>query len=136
LTPQPELILDASALLAYLFDEPGAERVVTFLQQTCAISAVNFAEVLSKISDHGVPASQAADLMTSRGLTGTVLQVWPFDETQARELAQLRARLRRSGLGLADLACLALAGCLNLPVATADRLWADLHTGIKVNCIR
>ena len=129
-------MLDASALLAYLFGEPGAEEVSALLGETCAISAVNFAEVLSKISDYGKKSEEAAGLMERQGLTGSAILVLPFDESQARELGRLRAKTRRTGLSLGDCACLALASSLNLPVATADRLWATLRLGIEIRCIR
>ena len=136
MTRQPRAVLDASALLAYLFGEPGAEEVSALLVETCAISAVNFSEVLSKLSDYGKKSEEAADLMERQGLTGSAILVLPFDETQARALARLRAKTRRAGLSLGDCACLALASTLNLPVATADRVWATLRLGVEVRCIR
>jgi ribonuclease VapC len=132
----PKSVLDASALLAFLFQEPGAEKVTASLVETCAISAINYAEALSKLSDHGQDVGQAAERMARQGLTGTALVVFPVEESQAREIARLRERTRPAGLSLADRACLALANSLKLPVLTADRGWLSLDLGIDVRSIR
>ena len=52
-------VLDASAVLALLFEEPGADAVRAQLR-TGVIGAANLAEVLAKLSDHGLPAPEAA----------------------------------------------------------------------------
>jgi ribonuclease VapC len=135
LTP-PKTVLDASALLAFLFGEPGAEAVANALVESCAISAVNYAEVLSKLSDHGQDVDQAAERMARQGLTGTTLLVVPAEETHAREMARLRKRTRKTCLSLADRACLALAVSLNVPVLTADRVWLSLNLGIDIRSLR
>ena len=135
MTP-PKAVLDASALLAFLFEEPGVELVTAALADTCAISAVNFAEVLSKLSDRGQDVDQAAERMASQGLTGAALIVVPVKEPQAREIARLREKTRGTGLSLGDRACLALAYSLKLPVLTADRAWLSLGLGIDVRMVR
>ncbi len=133
---QPKTVLDASALLAFLLQEPGAEAVATALMDHCAISALNYAETLSKLSDHGQDVDQAADRMRRQGLTGAALTVLPVDQSQAREMARLRRETRRAGLSLADRGCLALAMSLNLPALTADLSWVSLNLGIEVQPIR
>lgn len=130
------VVLDASALLAYLFGEPGAETVRDALAGPAAISAVNFAEVLSKLSELGQDADAVARGLAQHGLTGNALLIVPLDEAQAREIARLRVPTRRAGASLADRACLALGRTLQLPVLTADRGWGKLRVGVEIRVIR
>lgn len=95
------------------------------------VSAVNLAEVLSKLSDLGVPEGRAL-----QAIAEARLDVRPFDERQARRAAGLRAFTRHLGLSLGDRACLALAQTADLPAVTADRGWARLEFGVAVVVIR
>jgi PIN domain nuclease of toxin-antitoxin system/bifunctional DNA-binding transcriptional regulator/antitoxin component of YhaV-PrlF toxin-antitoxin module len=104
----PTLLLDASALLALVFEEPGAAAVLAALD-TAAIGAVNLAE--------------GVELAARRGL----------DPARA---GRLLAGLRRQGLSLGDAACLGTDAVLGLPVLTVDRLWAELETGVEVRLLR
>jgi ribonuclease VapC len=131
----PAFVLDASAVLALLNNETGAERVAQCLAQGqapgCAISAVNLAEVLTKLIDRGVPAEIAAKL-----LQDLELAVVSVDETAALAIAGLRSATRSFGLSLGDRACLALAQAIKAKVLTADRPWAQLELGVEIELIR
>ena len=129
-------VLDASALLAYLLREAGSGHVREALPRGAAISAVNWAEVLSKLSDVGQRPEAAAQQLTEQGLLGEAILVFPLDEALAMEIARLRPLTRSAGLSLGDRACLALARRLGLPVLTADRTWSQLHLGVKMLPIR
>ena len=124
------MVLDASALLAYLQGEPGCERVRAVIAHS-GISTVNWAEVVGKIGDLGVD---------SRGLLGELeslgLAVHPFSANQAEVAGQLRERTVRFGLSLGDRACLALGTDRGEPVYTADRAWLNLNLGVTVEAIR
>lgn len=115
-------VLDASALLAYLNDEPGAERVRQCIEQGQAImSSVNLAEVLSKCADRGMsPADQAAlrDALP--------LEIPAFDTALALTSATLRNTTRAHGLSLGDRCCLALAHAHSATALTADHAWSRL----------
>ena len=126
------VVLDASAVLALLFEEPGAELVRAHLR-TGMIGAANLAEVLAKLSDHGLPASEAARAVAILGL-----EVAPMTEAQAQRSAELRPVTRTAGLSLGDRACLALAAELGASAVTADRGWAGIAeaTGVSVQVIR
>jgi len=126
------VVLDASAVLALLFEEPGAE-VVRAQLRTGVIGAANLAEVLAKLSDHGLPAVEAARAITILGL-----EVAPMTEAQAGRSAELRPLTRAVGLSLGDRACLALAAELGAPVLTADRSWDAVAgaAGVSVQVIR
>jgi ribonuclease VapC len=126
------VVLDASAVLALLFEEPGAE-VVRAQLRTGVIGAANLAEVLAKLSDHGLPAVEAVRAVTILGL-----EVAPMTETQAGRSAELRPMTRAVGLSLGDRACLALAAELGAPALTADRGWDAVAgaAGVSVQVIR
>lgn len=127
---EPASILDASALIALLHDEPGSDAVLDAIAQTAAVSVVNWAEALSKIAADGDDPQTVAER-----LEGTLV-LEPLTETDCIEIALLRPLTKASGLSLADRACLALGKRLNIPVLTADRDWADLNLGISVQLIR
>ena len=126
------VVLDASAVLALLFGERGAEVVRAHLR-TGVIGAANLAEVLAKLSDHGMPAEQAARAVAILGL-----EVAPMTEAQAQRSAALRSATRAAGLSLGDRACLALAAELGVPALTADRGWDAVAgaAGVAVQVIR
>jgi ribonuclease VapC len=129
-------VLDASALLAYLQDEEGAAVVEEALAAGAAISAANWAEVLSKLSDAGEdPRVLVADL-AERGFLGGNLDVLPLDPADALAIATLRPPTRVSGLSLADRACLALATRLGLPALTTDSAWVNVQTRAIVRLLR
>ena len=124
------VVVDASALLAVMKNEPGGEVVASVLDDS-AISAVNLAEVVTRVCDDGMDEVQARALL-SRYPCETIT----FDETQAWDAGMLRTHTRSSGLSLGDRACLALGRALGLPVLTADRSWRNLHVGIEIRLIR
>lgn len=121
-------LLDASALLAWLHEESGADFVDAILEQS-AISSVNLGEVLYKTESS---SEQAVDLLALG------LQVLPFSTEHALELPALRAtdrsrqreakarRARAQTLSLADLCCLATGIVERRPVVTADSYWSEL----------
>jgi PIN domain nuclease of toxin-antitoxin system len=129
-------VLDASALLALLKGEPGAERVAEALERGAYLSAVNLAEVLSKLADWGEDPAEAQARMAQVGLLGAAVEVLPFTGEDALEVARLRALTRAYGLSFGDRACLALARRLGLPALTAERAWAELDLGIPVEVLR
>jgi len=126
-----QYILDASALLALLNGEKGGEQVEEAIALGAAISTVNVAEVVSKLSDDGMPEIAIAQTL---GLLG--LEVVDFNRFLAYQTGMLRPLTKHRGLSLGDRACLALARVRNLPVLTTDRVWKDLSLDIIVRLIR
>ncbi|HEY1710843.1 MAG TPA: type II toxin-antitoxin system VapC family toxin [Rhizomicrobium sp.] len=123
-------VLDASALLALLNGEPGADVVLAALGGSI-MSTVNFAEVLSKAVERGARVEAAMSDIRRLGVA-----IEPFDEGQAIVAAGLRRLTASAGLSIGDRACLALAAVKGADVLTADRVWASLPHGLKVNLIR
>jgi PIN domain nuclease of toxin-antitoxin system len=135
---QSRAVLDASALLAYLQGERGADRVGEALSSPggAAMSAINWAEVLSKLAGIGEAPEGVASRLRGAGLLGTALKIVPADEELAVEIARLRPSTRPAGLSLGDRACLALGRLTNAVVLTSDRAWAPLSLGVKITIVR
>lgn len=124
-------VLDASALLALLNQEPGWEQVEEAVAAGAAISAVNLSEAAAKLCEAGMPEAEARDALDSLGL-----EIVDFDAGLAYAAAHLRPITRGLGLSLGDRACLALAQHLHLPVLTADRGWEGVQVGVEVRTLR
>ena len=123
-------LLDASAVLALLRDEPGSARVAERLP-AAAIGAVNLAEVLIVLERCGVAAADAR-----RAVNALALDVLPADAATARAAAGIAAANPRRGLSLGDCFCLATAHLTGRPALTADKTWAALRTGATVVVLR
>ncbi len=127
----PAYVLDASALLAQLHGEPGA-NVVEAVGSRSVISSVNWAEVLQKVIAQG--SRETGDVW--RDLESVGLRILPFTAEDAESVAQLWSSTRQAGLSLGDRACLSLAHRLGLPALTADRAWSGLELDVEVRLIR
>lgn len=125
------ILLDASALLALLHDEQGAD-IVDGQILDAALLAVNLEEVVGILAKQGMPGSSI-----ERALAPLALPILPFTEEMAWLAGKLRPLLP-SGLGIADRSCLAAAGTLKLGVLTADSLWRQAAPvfNVKVQLIR
>lgn len=123
-------VLDASALLVVLNDEPGAQSVQAALDEA-RISAVNLSEVVAKLQDRGVPDAEIDEILIDLDLT-----VAPFDAEQAVRAGKLRTVTRGQGLSLGDRACLALAMSTGAAALTADQAWTKLNLGVRVEQVR
>ena len=129
-------VLDASALLAHLRDEPGGDVVGEAIAGGAVISTVNLAEVFSRVADRGeAPAKLAAEL-TQSGLLDGAITVEPFTVADAIDAGRLRPLTRDAGLSLGDRACLALARRLDAPALTADTDWQGVAHGVELRPIR
>ena len=129
-------VLDASALLAYIDDEPGAHVVEERLPDGVLMSAVNWAEVLSKLAERGVSIDRLRERLAGLGILGQSLEIRPFTEEDAAAVGELRPATRALGFGLADRACLALALATRLPVLTPDRAWSEASLAVAVELVR
>ena len=125
----PRVVLDASAILAVLFREPGAELVERHYPRAI-VSSVNLSEVAAKLCDRGMAAGDVAGF-----LSGLDLDVRGFDETQALLAGSLREATRSQGLSIGDRACLALGITEGVAVVTTDRIWSVISRRIGVRVI-
>jgi ribonuclease VapC len=123
-------VLDASALMALIRGEPGADIVVACLSRAI-ISAVNQAEVQTKLVSAGIDEALAWWHIAEARCPSV-----PFDEDQARIAGALVRVTRPYGLSLGDRACLALALQRKAAVYTADAAWKNLGLSVEVNVIR
>lgn len=125
-------VLDASALLALLQQEPGQAVVADLLHEPGAcVSAVNLSEVVARLADKAWSPEEIR-----RRIGGLAFESVPFDAASAYSAGLLRPFTRQAGLSFGDRACLALAQRLGLPAVTADRSWTALQLPVTVQPIR
>jgi ribonuclease VapC len=129
-------VLDASALLAHLTNEPGADLVADAISGGVSNSTVNLAEALSALATRGKDPSDVVSDLSARGLLGGAITVEPFTTADATEAARLRSLTRSAGLSLGDRACLAAARRLGTAALTADHAWDGLGLDIDIHAIR
>jgi PIN domain nuclease of toxin-antitoxin system len=121
-----DVILDASAILALLNEEAGADLVQEHLPNG-KISAVNLAEVITRLNLIGMPTDQILETLSLLSL-----DVVPFDEDQALQAGILARETKSLGLSLGDRACLALGIMTGCAVLTADKAWGEVEVGVEV----
>lgn len=126
------VVLDASAALAYLRDEPGSDAVALALEawvddpaSPALVSAVNWIEIAERVADGDVLDGLAE-----------VIELVALERDVAELAAGLRPTTRHLGLSVADRSCLAVAIHRTAPVLTADRAWAGLTLGVEIRLIR
>ena len=128
----PQVVLDASAVLAVVLEESGADVVAEVLRSGAAMSTVNVAEVAARLHQDGWSGSEVALVFESLGI-----EVLPFAPEAALLSGRLRTATKELGLGLGDRACLASGLVEGCPVLTSDRSWLELDiAGIDIRCIR
>jgi ribonuclease VapC len=125
------IVLDASAMLALINEEPGSNRLTPELLDQAAVSSVNLAEVQGKLVSWGWDPDEAWD-----DANGAIHEVAPFTAEHARAAGNLIAQTRSLGLSLGDRACLSLALALKAPVYTTDKSWKNLKVGVRIHVIR
>lgn len=125
------IVLDASAMLAFLNNEAGADKLTSDLLSNATCSTVNLAEVQTKLVNAGGSPDEAWEDAMS-----TVREAAPFTEEHAKIAGGLVAQTRALGLCLGDRVCLALGIALGAPVYTADKLWKKLRLGVRIHVIR
>jgi ribonuclease VapC len=126
-------VLDASAVLAYLLNEPGEDVVTEAIAADAAMSSINLAEVMTRLVRDGASPNDAEDILAALPVT-----IHAFDDATALQAGAMVAVTRKFGLSLGDRACLALARRENLSVLTGDRVWAEAGplVGVTVILIR
>ena len=127
-----EAVLDASALLALLRNEPGAERVKSLLRNS-AMTTINYGEVVGFYARRG-----ASEVEIRRLLHPLPTERIAFDEELAYVVGLMLPQTSSAGLSLGDCACLGLAGRLGVIALTADRSWSRIAraVGVTVEAIR
>jgi PIN domain nuclease of toxin-antitoxin system len=123
-------VLDASAILALIFDEPGAERLTDDVMESAVASTVNRAEVQAKLIQKGYTPDEAwTDAQE-------LVRAEPYTAEQAKLAGTLIQQTARYGLSLGDRSCLALAIALGAEVYTTERVWKNLQVGVPIHVIR
>lgn len=124
-------MLDASAVLALVHDEPGADEVAAALPGAL-LSTANLAEVFGKLVDADVDVRSLRSLLRAAGVA-----IEPLSATDAELAGALRAVQGGRALSLGDRCCLALTlRSQPAEVLTADRAWAELDLPLSVRLLR
>lgn len=123
------VVLDATALLAFLHREQGADVVAAALDRAI-ISAVNLAEVATKLAERGASLSHIR-----RVVSALKVGVIGFDNVLSYRVAALRASTKDAGLSLGDRACLATAQSLGAAALTTDRSWTRVDVGVEIQVL-
>ncbi len=126
--------MDASALIAYARNEPGAAAVAVRLRagDPITISAVNWAEGVGKLRQFGMPSTTLRQALSS-----VDARIMPFDESDAEAAGDLALVAGGMSLSLGDRACIAVSVRLGASAVTADRAWKKLRIpDLRVDLIR
>jgi PIN domain nuclease of toxin-antitoxin system len=127
------IVLDSSAILALLNDEPGANKVEAVLEHAI-VGAANLAEVAAKLGEKGLGKEEVEEVLA------VIHDVRPMTGEQALTAGALRMPTRSMGLSLGDRACIALAMELGATAMTCDRAWTSLDpliiSGARVDMLR
>jgi ribonuclease VapC len=126
-------VIDTSAIMAYLNQEKGADTSEDWLDQGAAISALCIQETMANLVRRDIDHASALEMIEALGL-----DVHSLDFALAVDGGALIAVTRSKGLSDGDRACLSLARKLELPAATADRVWAGIadEVGVEVVLVR
>lgn len=120
------VVVDASAIMALMLGEPGAEEVLAVVRRSL-MSAVNVSECCARGVERGASADEVLSI-----IRGYEVQVLGFELEDALEAARLREPTRAIGASLGDRACLALGRRYELPVLTGDRRLAEIDPGLGI----
>jgi PIN domain nuclease of toxin-antitoxin system len=123
------VVLDASALIAMLKNEPGADAVAATIA-SASMGVFNYAEVVSHFIHLGMPAVEVDDMLNPLPMT-----IIPADKLLARDAGRLRTATASAGLSLGDRFCLALAKREGVPAWTADKAWASVVDATSVETV-
>ena len=126
------MVLDASALLALLYEETGCAQVEAAIVKGAAMSAANLAEAGARMQLDGWNTQEISNVIHS-----FKLNVIPVDFEVAMLSAAYRRATKPLGLSLGDRLCLATAKLADMPVLTADQEWLNVEiSGLNVTSIR
>ncbi len=120
-------VVDASAIMALMLGEPGAEKVLAVVRRSL-MSAVSVSECCARGVERGASADEVLAIVH-----GYEVQVRPFELDDALEAARLREPTRAIGASLGDRACLALRRRYGLQVLTGDRRLAEIDPGLGID---
>ena len=125
-----KIVLDASAILALIQEEPGAEVIRPLLKQSM-MSTVNVAETLTSLQKVDIDPEEGMEYMSL-----LISEIVDFDINQAMEVAVLFPKVKHKGLSLGDRACLALGKKYHATIYTADKAWKDIDSELNIQVIR
>lgn len=125
-----KVVLDSSALIAFINRESGAELVEKYLPNA-VMSCVNVAEVVAVLCLVDVP-----EIVIRNIINDLNIEIISFDQEQALQAGLLRKKTKAAGLSLGDRACITLSSIKNLTLVTANKIWSSLGLTNNIILIR
>ena len=128
------IVLDASAIMAFLYNEPGGEAIEKLLLNEGAevfVSSVNLCEVVTLLTADGVNPEELRE-----NLELFMASSVDFSAALAIRAGELSVYTRSAGLSLGDRACLALAAEMGAIAWTTDRAWKKTKLDVAIKLIR
>ncbi len=127
-----KVVLDASAALALILNEPGGNRVMALIQAQqipVAMSSANWCETLTRLQ-------RDSPIMDAKKLASMLpgVEVVPFSRAEAELAAELAKKY--GALSLGDRACLALAITRKATAWTTDKIWTRVQAGVAIEVLR
>lgn len=111
-------VLDANALLTFLEDKPGADKVQEALEAGCVMSALALSEMLARVKEQGVRPSKLLERLEAEGLLHQTLEIMPFTFEDVVTTGGL------GGTALGNAASVALSRQLGLKMVVVDKIAA------------
>jgi ribonuclease VapC len=124
------LVIDASALLALMLEERGAD-VMRAAPPGSEISMINLAEVLTRLTKIGHSPDVALEKVRRMPL-----RIRAFRDAHALEVAKLLPLTAHLGLSFGDRACLTQGIFSAMPIITADERMSRAEVGVEIRMIR
>ncbi|NEP19199.1 MAG: type II toxin-antitoxin system VapC family toxin [Leptolyngbya sp. SIO4C1] len=128
-------VLDASALLAWMFNEPDKKAVSAALEKGCLINAVNWCEVIQKANQRDIATPLLYEKLRHMQILDVALSIIELTEPLATAMTGLSPLTKPYGLSLGDRACLALGQRKGIAVLTTDIIWKKLDVGVDIQLI-
>ena len=125
-----KVVLDASAILALIQEESGAEVIRPLLKQSM-MSTVNIAETLTSLQKVEIGPEEGMEYLSL-----LIAEIVDFDTDQAIDAAEFYPHVKHKGLSLGDRACLALGKKFQATIYTADKVWKDIYPELDICLIR
>jgi len=128
------VVLDASAVVAFLYREQGGDAVeALLLDEACEVrmSAVNLCEAATVLAADGMGPDEIRE-----NLELFEEHAESFTAAMAMRAGEMSATTKTAGLSLGDRACLTLAEGAGAVAWTADRAWKKVKTNVAIEFIR
>ncbi len=134
-----KIVVDASALLAWLLNERGGDTINKILDLAIAPVSV-VVEVLYRAGERGLKTPPLQILQDLESVGVSIEPILPIDSLRAAELITISRKKRKSkedsSLSLGDGLCIAVAERLGLPLTGGDKYWNECDLQVEFYLFR